>query len=69
MEYKRIEFYCGDSITDAYVRMYTYKKQNREACEGDFNGIIINSDMTEDECYMAISGKTHRQKLDEEKLG
>lgn len=60
MKIKRmeIEFSCGISVGDAISELKQVKETHGYTTYGSFNGHILTSDMTEDEAYNLVIGKT-----------
>lgn len=59
-EYVEIDFYPGCNIDDA-MQLLTAAKESGEDAYGEFNTHILTSDMTIDEAYLLILGKTKEE--------
>lgn len=55
---RKIKPTAGSTIDQAYFDMVREKENYNEECMCSFNGVIITSEMTLDECYVAVTGKT-----------
>lgn len=60
MEYKEINFLCGQTIERAVKELHERAKDGNKYC-GDFNGNKLTSDMSLDEAYILCIGKTYEQ--------
>lgn len=66
---KEIIIYAGERIEDAYKDMQRYKNENNEKCYCKFNGMVLFSDNSLDECYKKVTGNTKEEfhkKIEEE---
>lgn len=59
-EYKEITMDIGSTLRDAYCTLQYYKKRGVDACT-NFNDKMLNSDMTLDDIYELITGKTYAE--------
>lgn len=59
-EYVEIDFYPGCNIDDA-MQLLTAARESGEDAYGEFNTHILTSDMTIDEAYLLILGKTKEE--------
>lgn len=59
------EFRAGMSIESAHELLCNAAKECGQPAVGEFNGKVIASDMTLDECYVKITGKTKAEHDDE----
>lgn len=62
---RKIEPIAGSTIDQAYFDMVREKENHNEECMCSFNGKEITSEMTLDECYLAVIGKTKAEVQDE----
>jgi hypothetical protein len=61
MNYKKIEFMCGETIEDAVNLLLKHKEKGQYVC-GEFNGKTLYSDtVTIDSAYIQITGKTKKE--------
>ena len=60
MEYlENNEIYWGNNIDDVYQALQEYKKQGQKY-QVQFNGKVLNCDMTLDECYILVTGMNYK---------
>ena len=59
-EYKEITMDIGSTLRDAYCTLQYYKKRGVDACT-NFDDKMLNSDMTLDDIYELITGKTYAE--------
>lgn len=60
MEYlENNEIYWGNNIDDVYQALQEYKKQGQKY-QVQFNGKLLNCDMTLDECYVLVTGMNYK---------
>ena len=60
MEYlENNESYWGNNIDDVYQALQEYKKQGQKY-QVQFNGKLLNCDMTLDECYILVTGMSYK---------
>ena len=61
MEYlENNEIYWGNNIDDVYQALQEYKKQGQKY-QVQFNGKLLNCDMTLDECYQKVVGVSYEE--------
>lgn len=66
-EYKKIEFNCGCSITEAVLELVEYAAKGKFVC-GDFNGNTLYSDtVSMDSAYKTINGLTMYESMEKTK--
>lgn len=53
------EVYWGNNIDDVYQALQEYKKQGQKY-QVQFNGKVLNCDMTLDECYILVTGMSYK---------
>lgn len=60
MEYLECnDVYWGNTIDDVYQALQEYKKQGQKY-QVQFNGKVLNCDMTLDECYILVTGMSYK---------
>lgn len=59
-KYKKVNTDCGTTIDDVYKVFQFYKKEGKDVST-EFNGKELNSDMSLDEMYLLVTGRTREE--------